>query len=124
MSDVSLQSLLTQHKVVVSQLQEANEKAAKQAVANAEVLSAVCAQSLNKDVCTIFTAQTAIDMEVKALYSEVEKAQINIEQWMGLFVVMNDQLKELGDVSNWATHMAQDMDDIVTCVEALSAAAK
>jgi len=119
----SLQSLLAQHKTTTAQLQEANEKAAKQALSHAEALSSVCAQTLNRDVCTIFTAQTTIDNELKTLYAEVEKAQGNMEQWANQFQAMNESLKELGDISNWATHMSQDMDDIVTCIEALSAAA-
>eukprot|EP00759_Apiculatamorpha_spiralis_P010794 PhF_6_TR17647/c0_g1_i1/m.26789/K20185/BLOC1S1; biogenesis of lysosome-related organelles complex 1 subunit 1 len=122
MTDVSLQTLIAQHKTVVSQLQDSNERAARQAIADAETLSAICAQTLNKDVCTIFTAQTAIDADIKALFQESEKAQQNIEQWAALFSQLNDQLKELGDVSNWANHMSRDVEDIMISLDALEGA--
>eukprot|EP00760_Papus_ankaliazontas_P019087 PhM_4_TR17875/c0_g1_i1/m.11064/K20185/BLOC1S1; biogenesis of lysosome-related organelles complex 1 subunit 1 len=117
--EVSIASLISQHKTTVQRQQDQNDRTLRQVALDADALGSTCVRVLNHDLCRVYTTQQTIDNTMKHLQTEVERTQSQMDQWTSLFVQINEQLKELGDVKNWAGHMQRDMEDIITCVSAL-----
>ena len=60
----------------------------------------------------MFTNQHLLDAEAKEVSSQAERFKKLSHEWFGLFEKFNLSLKELGDMSNWATVIETDAREV------------
>lgn len=59
-----------------------------------------------------YLAERTIELELRQIESLIAANSTHIEQWLLLIDRLTDQLKELGDVANWAQTLRNSVNDI------------
>lgn len=114
---MSLQSLIREHQTVQSRLKEVNEQRKKKATESMQRLSHQLVLQTNRDTVEIFHNQQTLENEAKNLHQQTQRFVQRTQKWMQSFSQLNDCLKELGDVENWASIISADVEQVVKSVD-------
>jgi DNA repair ATPase RecN len=77
-------------------------------------------RSVDFEVRQMHDNQRRIEKEAKLFKEEIAKINALSKKWVATYDALNDSLKELGDVANWANVIERDMQAICNAVSALS----
>ena len=75
--------------------------------------------SLDSEVLCLHSNQKKIEAETKSLKDNAKRLATNAEKWVELYDNLNDAMKQLGDVVNWAQMLEKDMQEVGTAVARL-----
>lgn len=115
-----LTSMLQDHTLSRSQAKERAEKAKKDALAAAAVVSNLLVDTLNKDVQKSFQDEKQIAAEAQALAATVQKFVKQTNQWISMVNAFDMALKEIGDFENWIKVMEYDCESIANAIRHIS----
>ena len=101
--------VLKEHKVRRQRAQRELEARKRDVTLSAENVSAAATQQLNGAVARVVSNQNALEAEAKTLQTQSARFAKQTKQWLTLYKQLNDQLKECGDVRNWAVTIERDM---------------
>eukprot|EP00457_Paulinella_chromatophora_P015202 gb/GEZN01015773.1/.p1 GENE.gb/GEZN01015773.1/~~gb/GEZN01015773.1/.p1 ORF type:complete len:152 (+),score=30.58 gb/GEZN01015773.1/:40-495(+) len=93
----------------------------REALQATEEAASVLLESLNQSVAEVYTNQQLLERDAKRMHAETARFQRNTRRWVKMYAGLNEALKELGDVSNWAQTMEQDMQDLAFMLESVIA---
>eukprot|EP01060_Flectonema_neradi_P030400 TRINITY_DN440_c1_g2_i1.p1 TRINITY_DN440_c1_g2~~TRINITY_DN440_c1_g2_i1.p1 ORF type:complete len:141 (+),score=38.45 TRINITY_DN440_c1_g2_i1:69-491(+) len=115
--EISISQLVKKHKESRDQERAATDKKIKEVMGLVPGVSAALVENVNKDVLDVFTNQHLLEVEGKELQSQSEKFLKQSQTWMNIFENFNQSLKELGDMSNWATVIEADARETVIALD-------
>ena len=72
--------------------------------------------SLDSEVLCLHANQKKIEAETKNLKDHAKRLTQNAEKWVEMYDSLNDSLKQLGDVVNWAEVLERDMQEVSAAV--------
>ena len=75
--------------------------------------------SLDSEVLCLHQNQRKIEKETKDLRENAKKLASSAQKWVELYDSLNDAMKQLGDVVNWAQLLEKDMQTVGTAVARL-----
>ncbi|KAG2386854.1 hypothetical protein C9374_001889 [Naegleria lovaniensis] len=112
-----LSSIIKEHNQKQQKVREENDKRRQQTKESLQAVSNELINQTNSDVVKVFQNQQVIENEAKHLHAQVERFNKQTTQWIQTFQQLNQCLKELGDVENWANHINNDIKYIVNNIE-------
>ncbi|EFC48781.1 GCN5L1 domain-containing protein [Naegleria gruberi] len=112
-----LSHLIKEHNQRQQKVREENDKRRHKAKDSLQSVSHELIDQTNSDVIKVFQNQQMIENEAKHLHAQVEKFNKQTTQWIQTFQQLNQCVKELGDVENWANHINNDIKYIVNNIE-------
>eukprot|EP00249_Psilotum_nudum_P019043 c27070_g1_i1 orf=190-585(+) len=118
--EVAFSSMIQEHAQRNLHLKERAEKAKKDALAAAILVSDLLVDSLNKGVQESFVIEKHIEMEVQTLAGTVQKFAKQTNQWLTVVHNFDNALKEIGDFENWIKVMECECESIWNAMEHLS----
>jgi len=86
-----------------------NENAKKNLKNLADPLTKDLLINLNTQVAVLHANQQIIDKETKQLRNECFNFYKEAKNWIGIYDELNESLKQLGDVVNWAKTIEEDL---------------
>ncbi len=111
--NTSLSQLIKEHNAIQAQQREENERRKKAAKQSMNQLTNELVHVTNDSIGQIFRNQQALGSETKLLLHQSQQFTKNSQSWIQSFQQLNNALKELGDIDNWANHLSADVDEIV-----------
>lgn len=72
--------------------------------------------SVNKEVQILHDNQRKIERESKVLKEEASKLIKQTTKWVALYDGINQTLKEVGDIVNWAEIIEKDMQKVASAI--------
>jgi len=112
-----LSALIKEHNQQQQKVREDNDLRRQKVKDSLGAVSNELINQTNTDVIKVFQNQQLIENEAKQLNAQVEKFNKQTAQWIQTFQQLNQSLKELGDVENWANHINNDIKYIVNNIE-------
>lgn len=112
-----LSSMLKQHLESQEVLRSQVNKKKLEAEQEAEKLAVKVVDDLNRDIAQAYLNQHTLDSETRKLQANISKLTKQIQQWMIVSDNLNSAVKELGDVTSWATSIENDVQFIATIIE-------
>eukprot|EP01017_Pseudomicrothorax_dubius_P037111 TRINITY_DN5395_c0_g1_i1.p2 TRINITY_DN5395_c0_g1~~TRINITY_DN5395_c0_g1_i1.p2 ORF type:complete len:128 (-),score=51.00 TRINITY_DN5395_c0_g1_i1:169-552(-) len=94
-------------------LERENENTKKNMKNLVEPVTKEMFHNLNDRVLILHNNQIIIERETKELKNECVKFYKEANQWMDLYNQLNEALKEVGDVVNWANVIQEDLKEVV-----------
>lgn len=85
----------------------------------AKPLTSDMISSLDSEVLCLHQNQRKIEKETKELRDNAKKLAITAQKWVELYDSLNDSMKQLGDVANWAQMLEKDMQTVGAAVARL-----
>ncbi|KAI9354860.1 general control of amino acid synthesis-like protein [Zopfochytrium polystomum] len=85
------------------------DRTRQEAAASIADLADALTETLNVRVATAFQAQKDVEVEAKRLQAAVARYNKQTALWVGLVGQLNNALKELGEVRNWAKAIEKDV---------------
>eukprot|EP00754_Rhynchopus_humris_P039712 Rhum_TRINITY_DN22823_c0_g1::Rhum_TRINITY_DN22823_c0_g1_i1::g.176164::m.176164/K20185/BLOC1S1; biogenesis of lysosome-related organelles complex 1 subunit 1 len=122
--EVRIQNIVKRHRDRKDAIRAENEKQMKALAVVMPRVNKDLVASVNQDVLEIFTNQHLLDAEAKELHHQADKFKKISQDWFSLFDKFNHTLKELGDMSNWATIIESDARDTVRALDEMTRAQK
>ena len=110
--EMSISQLVKKHKEVRDYERAATDKKVKEVMNLVPAVSAALVENVNKDVLDVFTNQHLLETEGKELQHQADKFLKQSQTWMNIFESFNNSLKELGDMSNWASVIETDAREV------------
>jgi len=80
--------------------------------------------AVNAGVTEVYVNQKLLDNEARELQAQAARFSKQTKQWVALCEQLNNSLKEIGDIENWASVMEDDVVAIAATLEAIHAAPK
>jgi biogenesis of lysosome-related organelles complex 1 subunit 1 len=74
-------------------------------------------EDVNIGISEVFLNQQMLESEAKKLHEQATKFSKQSTQWLQLTQNLNTNLKELGDIENWADHLNEDVQIILKSVD-------
>lgn len=111
--NTTLSQLIKEHNAIQAQQREENERRKKAAKQSMNQLTNELVHVTNDSIGQIFRNQQALGSETKLLLHQSQQFTKNSQSWIQSFQQLNNALKELGDIDNWANHLSADVDEIV-----------
>jgi hypothetical protein len=114
---MSLATLIKEHNQTQIRLREENDRKRKKAKESLLHVSGELVLATNNDVVQVFQNQQILEQEAKQLHAQAQRFTKQTAQWLQMFNTLNNSLKELGDVENWAGHIHDDVQIIVKNID-------
>lgn len=118
----SFQELEKQHHERSVRLKNASEAQFKSACASANAAAAAVVAETSMRTAELHHGSRRIEQDLRELNSHTETMHKRVQEWASMLVKFNAALKEMGDVSNWATVIDRDVQDTVRVLEAVTVA--
>lgn len=118
--EAALTSMMREHALRSLHLKERAEKAKKDALAAAVVVSDLLVDTLNGDVQKSFLNEKQIAIEAQALAGTVQRFVKQTNQWLTIVNAFDVALKEIGDFENWIKVMEYDCESIANAIRHVS----
>jgi len=112
-----LSSLAKEHQQRQLARRQEIESHRQEAITAASQLTGALVDELNCGVAQAYLNQRRLDAEGKQLQMSVATLTKQTNKWLTLINNFNSQLKQLGDVENWARSIEADMRLISTSLE-------
>ncbi|KAK7321413.1 hypothetical protein VNO77_32036 [Canavalia gladiata] len=93
------------------------EKAKKEAIRRAELVSDLLVEAVNGGVQDAFINQKLIELEIRALAATIARFMKQTDQWLNATHGLNTALKEIGDFENWMKIMEYDCKNITAAIQ-------
>ncbi|RNF21527.1 GCN5-like protein [Trypanosoma conorhini] len=115
-----LAGLLRAHNERQAELRAAGRRAWEEVQQRAEAACDAVVGGADAEVSAAFAREKKIEMELKAIATRSAQLQRQMTAWATLFGRLNTELKEVGDVSNWARRIEEDLSETVHVLEELA----
>ncbi|EKF30798.1 GCN5-like protein, putative [Trypanosoma cruzi marinkellei] len=115
-----LEGLIRAHRERQAELRAVGSRAWEEVRQHAQAACDAVTDSANAEVFAAFAREKKIEMELKAIAAQSSQLQRQMTAWATLFGKFNTELKEMGDVSNWARRIEEDLSETVHVLEELS----
>ena len=112
-----LSRVVKEHQERQANLRDEQESRKKAAVASVQRCTTSMVNCLNDGVEQAYENQRKLDKEAKALQSHSAKYVKQTTQWLNLLEGFHKNLKNLGDLEQWARTMEADMQTICDTLE-------
>jgi hypothetical protein len=101
-------------------LKSASEAQFKATCHAATSAATAVARDTNQRAHELHQGSKRVEGELKELNHQTEQMHKRLQEWAGMLGKFNGALKELGDVSNWATMIDRDVEDTVRILDAVA----
>ncbi|KAF8291922.1 putative GCN5-like protein [Trypanosoma cruzi] len=115
-----LEGLIRAHRERQAELRAVGSRAWEEVRQHAQAACDAVTDSANAEVFAAFARERKIEMELKAIAARSSQLQRQMTAWATLFGKFNTELKEMGDLSNWARRIEEDLSETVHLLEELS----
>ncbi|KXS09246.1 hypothetical protein M427DRAFT_64408 [Gonapodya prolifera JEL478] len=112
-----LAQILKDRQAKLNQEKTRIENLRRDAQSSLEHLTEILNECLNTRVGMIFRNEREIEAEEKVLSANIDAIHLQVKQWSELLTTFDTALKELGDISNWASVMERELLQTVTTME-------
>ncbi|KAM0941186.1 hypothetical protein DsansV1_C17g0146091 [Dioscorea sansibarensis] len=110
--EASLLRIVHEHQQESVRIRERAERAKKEAMRNAVVVSELLVDAVNGGVQGLFLNEKRIEFEIRALVSTILRYKKQTDAWLAASQALNSVLKEIGDFENWMKIMDYDCKSI------------
>ncbi|KAJ0985458.1 hypothetical protein J5N97_003814 [Dioscorea zingiberensis] len=110
--ETSLHRIFHEHHQASLRIRDQAERAKKDAVRSAAVVSELLVDAVNGGVQSLFLNEKRIEFEIRALVSSILRYKKQTDSWLAASHAMNSVLKEIGDFENWMKIMDYDCKSI------------
>ena len=86
-------------------------------MASVNAATTAAMDAMNASVATVWHNQQQLEAEARTLQQQAQRFQKESAQWVSTFHGLDQALKALGDVENWARTMEEDMTFINASLE-------
>jgi hypothetical protein len=114
-------SVLRQHRQSHASASEKVTQSRTAVLQSLDSLSSLLVRDLNSSTSSLFHHQRALDSETKKFLTSTNKFSKQIEQWQTSYNELNEAVKELGDISNWAKELDEEMAAIAVALSTVMA---
>lgn len=119
MTTPALSALLKDYQQEQQRLRDQNEQLRKRATETLNKTTKELTIDVNALVVQVFRQQQQLEQQAKHLHQQAQKFSKHTAQWLQLFTQLNQSIKELGDVENWAQHISADVSQVVKNVDTI-----
>ncbi|KAI4383897.1 hypothetical protein MLD38_009687 [Melastoma candidum] len=117
--EASLLNLVHHHHNNSLQLGENAEKAKKDAMKSAVIVSDLLVDAVNGRVQEAFINEKLLEMEVRGLATTISRFTRQTDQWLAATHAINSAMKEIGDFENWMRIMDFDCKSINAAIRGI-----
>jgi len=114
-------SALRDYRQAASEIRQEIDKSKKDANNAVDELTETLLTDVNKDVSAVYQNQQRLEQEAKALQTQTSRFVKQTNKWLAMYKSLNDSLKELGDVKNWAETIEADMKAVADTLQRVAA---
>jgi len=118
---MSLYDIYDAHKEQQDKAREEAERLKDRAQAATCKVADGVLDAVNSGVTEVYVNQKLLDNEARELQAQALRFSKQTKQWVALCEQLNNSLKEIGDIENWARVMEDDVVAISTTLEAIHA---
>lgn len=86
---------------------------------NIVALNSNISKSLNSQIEILHENQKKIDNQCKVIRSEADKLVTQNQNWMKMYSNLNNSLKKVGDLNNWAMILEKEMAEVSAAITKL-----
>ncbi|EKG03033.1 GCN5-like protein, putative [Trypanosoma cruzi] len=115
-----LEGLIRAHRERQAELRAVGSRAWEEVRQHAQAACDAVTDSANAEVFAALARERKIEMELKAIAARSSQLQRQMTAWATLFGKFNTELKEMGDLSNWARRIEEDLSETVHLLEEVS----
>ncbi|ORX65319.1 hypothetical protein BCR32DRAFT_330388 [Anaeromyces robustus] len=112
-----LSKIYKESKDIKKKIKFASENERKENIVIASELNDIIVDEINSDISILFKNEKRIETESNKLQSLINQHSKDVLQWNDLTKMLDNSLKELGDVQNWVDLIERDMKIITSTIE-------
>jgi len=110
-------SIVKEHRRQHAQQKKDIDVLKQEATASVEAVASVLLDSVNTGVSNVYENQQKLEQEARTLGAQTARFAKQTNRWLAMYHGLNEALKELGDVRNWAQSIETDMNFIAANLE-------
>lgn len=114
------QAVIKEHNQRLAAHRREIEKCKDDVVASIEAVTSALLDSVNAGVAQVYINQQRLEQEAKALQAQTARFAKQTSKWLAMYKGLNEALKELGDVKNWAKTIEADMNSIAELLDSIT----
>ncbi|ORX49948.1 hypothetical protein BCR36DRAFT_583556 [Piromyces finnis] len=112
-----LSKIYKENKDIKKKIKYFSENERKDNIMISSELNDIIVDEINSDISVLFKNEKKIEIESNKLQSLIIQHSKDILQWNDLTKMLDNSLKELGDVENWIELIERDMKIITSTLE-------
>lgn len=101
------------------ELQERIAKTNQELAEASSALNTNISRSLNSQIEILHDNQKKIDAQCKIIRTESDKLVTQSQNWMKMYSNLNNSLKKVGDLNNWALVLEKDLAEVSSAITKL-----
>lgn len=112
-----LAKIYKESRDIKKKIKFASEVDRKENIVIASELNDIIVDEINSDISILFKNEKKIETESNKLQQLINQHSKDVLQWNDLTKMLDNSLKELGDVQNWVALIERDMKVITSTIE-------
>ncbi|KAK4743083.1 hypothetical protein SAY87_001084 [Trapa incisa] len=114
--EASLVQLMHHHHRTSLHIRDLTEKAKRDAIQSAALVSDLLVDTVNGGVQEAFINEKRIELEIRSLAATISRFIKHTDRWLAASRAINSAIKEIGDFENWMKVMEYDCKSISAAI--------